>query len=951
MDSPLSFIPGHTPPKDNILFNIGTYQVYRSIGKGGMGEVFLAFDTTCGRKLALKKIRPDLSDHPKIHNRFRTEARITSQLAHPAIIPIYAIHEEPGSIYYTMPFVEGNTLKQILNETYQREKKGEENTHLGTIPSLMRIFLQVCQAIAYAHSNNVLHRDIKPDNIIVGPFGEVFILDWGLAKLANQNTPADEGEEEETDTIPEYTRAGKVVGTVSYMAPERAKGNPANFQTDIYSLGVILYQILTLHLPFKRGTLSEFRQSMDKEILPDPAEQSPYRDVPASLAHTVRKCLTKNPNERYGSVQNLIEDLESYIEGRSSWIPAAELHIDRKKDWEFQENVFLADHIAITREAEEADWVSLMISKPSFAENIKFEATVKIGENGHGIGILLCLPEAAERLHLNEGYCLWLGSDISKSTKLTLAGVEVMHAPEIYLTREVAYHIKIEKIEHNLYFYLNDALQFSYISHLPLVGTHVGLIARDDNFHITPITIFIGSQSIMVNCLAVPDAFLAHKDYATALNEYRRIGYSFHGRQEGREAVFRAGVTLMEQAKAENPALYDEALEEFEKLHNTPGAPLEYLGKSLVYRCLGEYEEEIKCFELAYRRYPNHPMLGILQEQIIFRMHESSRSHRKATYHFILLTVQHLPKVVTSLHTKKLFKSLQKHWEPLPFIEEDPLTSSSRFLQNTQFAIKLAFWLAKPYVLTELIQEQLKKEKRSAPLITNALFALIELGSWELAQKRMHLMLKRSRDAHLQEKCRYLEQVFQYHEGLKPSFALKTSLNEDELRLFNHIVEDALANKNTSLVFDIIRSMKECVISEEYQVVYDCFHIWALLLDKQWNAAGDLLHRYTLEQLNKETSLLHFLYGCWLTAAEGEEIATIHFRGVLPAAFPRTWAIFSHYMYGKPDDQETWLNKAFLWEKRKLWQQMSLYYHCKGEEKLSRHYDALEKETYIKIHE
>ena len=222
-----------------------------------------------------------------------------------------------------------------------------------------------------------------------------------------------------------------------------------------------------------------------------------------------------------------------------------------------------------------------------------------------------------------------------------------MNAPDIYLQRYEWYRIRIEKVDTNIYFYLNDALQFSYISHAPLVGTHVGIIARDANYEITDFFVYAGSQNIMVNCLAVPDAFLANKDYNKALSEYRRIGYSFPGRAEGREAMFRAGVTLIEQAHNEKDPtqaneLYDLALQEFEKLHTTPGAPLEYLGKALVYEAQHDYEEEIKCFELAYRRYPHHPLLSVIQEHIIFRMHENSHHHRLAAYNFILLAVRQI---------------------------------------------------------------------------------------------------------------------------------------------------------------------------------------------------------------------------------------------------------------------------------------------------------------------
>ena len=254
-----------------------------------MGEVFLAYDTTCGRRIALKRIRSDLVEHIQMHNRFMKEARITSQLTHPSIIPIYAIHGQDQQVYYTMPFVEGETLKQILRITRLQEKKGEKLHHIGgSIPALVRIFLSICQAIAYAHSKNVLHRDIKPENIIIGQYGEVLILDWGLAKMLHPDSTEQEFGEDSVDETRErpyhgLTNIGKVVGTVSYMAPERAIGSPANVQTDIYSLGVILYQILTLQQPFKRGTLKEFRETLHLEVLHDPSIGGP---LPRRAART-----------------------------------------------------------------------------------------------------------------------------------------------------------------------------------------------------------------------------------------------------------------------------------------------------------------------------------------------------------------------------------------------------------------------------------------------------------------------------------------------------------------------------------------------------------------------------------------------------------------------------------------------------------------------------------------
>lgn len=324
----ISLIPEHYPSTENIQFTIGPYQVFRSIGKGGMGEVFLAYDTTCGRRIALKRIRSDLNEHIQMHNRFIKEARVTSQLTHPAIIPIYAIHGEDHLTYYTMPFVEGDTLKEIIRMSRKQEKKGEKVLHHvgGSIASLIRIFITVCQAVAYAHSKKVLHRDLKPENIIIGKYGEVLILDWGLAKILTEEDDSDESVEEPINEPPirslhRLTHVGKVVGTVSYMAPERAMGQPATFQTDIYSLGVILYQILTLRPPFQRKSLKDFRENMAQEVLKEPMGLAPYRDIPPVLSRITLKCLSTNLDIRYKTVDELIHDLENYIEGRSEMVP------------------------------------------------------------------------------------------------------------------------------------------------------------------------------------------------------------------------------------------------------------------------------------------------------------------------------------------------------------------------------------------------------------------------------------------------------------------------------------------------------------------------------------------------------------------------------------------------------------------------------------------------------
>lgn len=963
-DSAISFIPGQAPKEKQVQFSIGTYKIIESIGKGGMGEVFLAYDTSCGRRIALKRIREDLLQHRQVHNRFLKEAHITSQLTHPAIIPIYSIHVEPKQTYYTMPFVEGETLKLVLKAARKNDKQGLKAGQTSSIPSLMRIFLSICQAVGYAHSKGILHRDLKLENIIVGKYGEVVILDWGLAQLLKSITVEEEIEDEAEVHHPLHhiTRLGKVVGTIAYMAPERALGQSATFQTDIYSLGVILYQMLTLRHPFKRGTLKEFRKNMGEERLYDPIEIAPYRDVPRILSRIALKCLSVQLEQRYKNVDELIHDLKTYLEGRSEWFQIAELHINNKEDWEFQENVLIAEHTAVTRGTEISDWVSLMISKASFAENTKIEAQVKLGEKCQGIGFLLSIPEAAERAHLNDGYCLWLGSDSHRSTKLLRSAVEVMHHPDIFLQRHDWYQIRIEKIDQNIHFYLNNVLQFSYISHLPLAGTHIGLLSRDADYTLSPLNISVGSLNIRVNCLAVPDAFLAHKDYSTALSEYRRIGYSFPGTAEGREAMFRAGVTLMEEARntadpEKKQSLYENALEEFWKLHSTPGAPLEYLGKALVYQALDDPDEEIKCFELAYRRYPHHPLLPVLEEQILYRMLESSRHNRKATYQFILFSLRHIPSISSQNNVKKLFNSLQRHWEPLQFMLREAEAVMSDKLKAHDFAIHLAFWTGKPYILNEIIDDLTKITPFPLTLCTNALFALIELGSYALAKVKLNELLKKiashSTPA-LQHEMELLNiSIRVYQQPLDKCFAdlLKITreplIEKSELRTLMHLLKFAIKKENYAFVFKAVEALKSFDLDAEAALKINCVLINVYLAQNQWNEAGRLLQGYPIEILNQELHPLHLFYGIWLYMTEGKEIAQIHFSGVLEISFPRSWTLFSHLMNSKIDENPYWLAKAFMWEKRQLYAQAAFFYRCTGDHDKSQYYANLEAKQYI----
>ncbi|MDE3046333.1 MAG: protein kinase [Verrucomicrobiota bacterium] len=908
----------------NFPESIGPYKIIASLGRGGMGEVFLAEDPALGRKVALKRIRPELQDNPTIRSRFLREAKVASSLTHPSIIPILSIQAESTEIYYTMPYVEGETLRQILRATREQEKKGETLHPIGrSIPALSRIFLQVCEAIAYTHSKGVLHRDLKPENIIVGKYGEVMILDWGIADFID-SLESDESLPETRPKEEDLTRPGKITGTLAYMAPERLKGQSSSVQTDLYALGVILYQLLTLQLPFQRKTISAFRKQVDSEQIADPTELAPYRDIPHPLAAICLKCLSKNPADRFQSVEEIITELTKSIEGRPDWVFAAELSLDRKEDWIFQENVLLAKNLAITQNFDVTQWAALSISKASFAANVQITAEIQVAQKGEGLGFLLSASAPDQRVSLEEGYLLWIGSESHPRCQFFRNNVHVLELPKLFISPKVWHQIRFEKIDDNVKFYLDGELKFSFASHLPLPGEHVGLLAKDERFEIKNFRVYDGSHNAMVGCLAVPNAFLSRKLYDVALQEYRRIGHCFPGRFEGREALFRAGLTLLEKAKTETiksvqEKLFHLALKEFEQLYRTPGAPLEYLGKSLVYQAMGDAEEEAKCLELALRKFPRHPLLPILKEHIVYRMHESSLDNREAAYRIILLAIRHIPDLLDNPDTRDLIESLREHWEPLPFI--DPTSEPSL----EEISIQLAFWLAKVPILCEIARGLAAEPTiRQVPLC-NALHSLLEL---EAAPEVEAILKTIPSNALSPERFRSLEVALLAAGGHFQKAATKAP--HSEARALYYLLRQALKKASPTFTQTALQHLRRENFSIPEKAHLDALELWSLLLDKKWDAAKTLIAKFSPDALTQENSPLHFPYGCWLYAVQGPTPALAHFGGVLDTPYPSTTALPSYFLTGRIDDKKGWIERAFWWEKKELYRQIDLFYKIIG---------------------
>ena len=292
-----TYEPGH---------QIQNYRIERQIGSGGMGEVYLAEDTRLNRKVALKLLPPHFTVNPDRVRRFEREARAASALNHPNIVTIYEIGLSDSTHFIATEFVDGKTLRQLINEKPL------------TLNETLNVSMQVAEALNGAHTAGIVHRDIKPENIMIRRDGYVKILDFGLAKLTEQQTI---DSDLETPTLLQ-TNPGLVMGTVQYMSPEQARARNVGVGTDIWSLGIVMYELLTGQVPFSGETPSHVMVSLMEDKLP-PLKN--HAHVPAELDQFVTKALRKNQRDRYQTAGDLARDLKNFKQQLQ--------HDSRLKDW------------------------------------------------------------------------------------------------------------------------------------------------------------------------------------------------------------------------------------------------------------------------------------------------------------------------------------------------------------------------------------------------------------------------------------------------------------------------------------------------------------------------------------------------------------------------------------------------------------------------------------------
>ncbi len=301
--------PGVALPRQTIAER---YVDQGQIARGGMSTIRRLRDRSLLRDTALKRLDPELAIHDAQVQRFLLEAQVTGQLDHPNIVPIHELgRDAEGSYYFTMKMVEGETLLERI------DRAGAERLQPDSLAELLQILIKVCEALAFAHSRGVIHRDVKPSNIMTGQFGQVYIMDWGIARVLPLSEDTGSDRRVQVSAMAEIDPPGSIIGSLGYMAPEQVEGRHSEIdaRTDVFSLGATLYHVLAGQPPYTETHYYTLLTKVMNCEFPPPDEVVGRGALPPGLTRIVTKAMAPEPADRYRSVSAMQRDVELFMRG------------------------------------------------------------------------------------------------------------------------------------------------------------------------------------------------------------------------------------------------------------------------------------------------------------------------------------------------------------------------------------------------------------------------------------------------------------------------------------------------------------------------------------------------------------------------------------------------------------------------------------------------------------
>ncbi|HBA85352.1 MAG TPA: hypothetical protein DCZ95_14795 [Verrucomicrobia bacterium] len=581
------------------------YHLNRMVAKGGMGMVYEARDVQCERIVALKVLLSDERHEDENRTRFVEEARITSKLEHPNIVPIHELGKDVGgNVFYSMKYVKGVTLGDILNDIRKGKKDVVDQYPMGR---LLTIFQKICDAVAFAHANGVVHRDLKPGNIMIGNYGEVLVLDWGLAKVLPQKEaegPMEanrEARSESADGSLDIARvnihnaglkavSGTVLGTPGFMAPEQVRNNPEiDERTDIYALGAILYSVLTLNSPIRERSIPELlRMTLQGEILPAHLFNQPSVSggervrlphcpdglVPDALSEIAMKAMSVNPSNRHSSVRELQDEIEAFQNGLV-WHVVVDDDFSSPKamaHWEASGGLCEIVDGELRLHGGELQILSLKRDLPGDVR-IEFECRI-VGSYLNDIGCLLGGIRSKNDWDTSiSGYAFKYGAYTNTLNVLNRCDRRLWSEQASPLVPGRYYKIKVERVGARLRMFVDGREICSVVDPEPLTGvnrTVVGLLGWVADKRYRRIRISTLGTPWKSDALDMAERHLQRGHYATAMDLFLDIMNSFPDPDRMERANIGYNVALHRCEMEKNLPIWREQLGKA-----WPGAPIQ----------------------------------------------------------------------------------------------------------------------------------------------------------------------------------------------------------------------------------------------------------------------------------------------------------------------------------------------------------------------------------------